>query len=63
DSLRRALQAADTTLQRGLGVTECHLIHVGPVKLFTCPSRLTSFKVGLGVGAGTAALFYVLTHR
>jgi hypothetical protein len=51
DSLRQALQAVDTTLARGLDIAECHLVHVGPVKLFGCPSRLTAFKVGILGGA------------
>lgn len=47
DSLRHGLQAADTSIARGIAAAECHLVHVGPVKLFGCPSRTTALKVGV----------------
>jgi hypothetical protein len=43
---------SDSTLKSIGGAAECHLLHVGPVKLFGCPSRLTAFKVGIPVGIG-----------
>lgn len=42
---------SDSTLKSVGGAAECHLVHVGPLKLFGCPSRLTAFKVGI-VGGG-----------
>jgi len=47
DSLRQALAAADAALQRGLEAASCHLIHIGPIRAFGCPSRATWFKVGI----------------
>jgi hypothetical protein len=46
DALKR-LKSSDSTVAALGGVGECHLIHLGPIKAFGCPSRLGAFKVGL----------------
>jgi hypothetical protein len=53
---------SDSTLRSVGGAGECHLLHVGPIKAFGCPSRVTAFKVGLVGGAGVVeALRLLLT--
>jgi len=60
DSLARGLQRADTSIARGVAAAECHLLHVGPLKLFGCPSRTTAFKVGVVGGVGVIEVFRLL---
>src|SRR6266571_1007028 len=50
-TLAAELQAADTSLRRGVELADCHLLHVGPIKALRCPSRATSFKIGVVGGA------------
>lgn len=60
DSLRHALQAADTSLAQGVAAAECHLVHLGPLKLLRCPSRTTAFKVGVVGGVGVVEVLRLL---
>lgn len=55
DSLRVALQAADTTLRRGLKMAQCHVLLLLP-----CLSRTRSFELGAGLGV---IVTLILTHR
>ena len=52
DSLKAAVRPVVATVDTLAQEADCHLVHVGFVKLVRCPGPLTSFKLGGLFGAG-----------
>jgi hypothetical protein len=60
DSLHQGLARATTSIATGVAAAECHLVHLGPIKLFGCPDRWTAAKIGAVGGVGLVEFFRIL---